>query len=116
MATRRQIERKLTELISRLDDAGSDVHGTLGEALPEPRTIRVDVTDLGLTYWTELARGRMGELHQGEPPEAHIRIEATGDHLIEMIDGTRSLFSAYLGGQIKIEASFSDLMRLRKLA
>jgi hypothetical protein len=116
MATRRQVERKLTELIRRLDEAGADVHGSLGEALPEPRTIRVDVSDLGLAYWTDLAGGRMGELHQGEPPVTHIRVQAGSDHLVEMIDGRRSLFSAYLSGQIRIEASFSDLMRLRKLA
>jgi hypothetical protein len=32
-----------------------------------------------------------------------------------MIDGEKSLFSSYLAGHIKVQASLSDLMALRRL-
>jgi len=115
VATERQVETKLRALIKRLEAADQGVQA-LSQALPEPRIIAVLVTDLGRTYWSELSGGKMGVLHRGEPDRADIRIQARGDDLIEMIDGERSMFSAYLSGRIKLEASFSDILRLRSLA
>lgn len=85
-------------------------------ALPESRVIEVALSDLGVSYWTELADGAMGSIHEGVPPHYEIRIRVSSDDLVELVDGRRSLFSAYLVGQVKIDASFSDLLRLRKLA
>jgi hypothetical protein len=117
VATRRQVEGKLRELIGRLDSAGSDVRGSLADTLPDARIVEVVVPDLAASYWTEMTGGRMGRLRHGAPPrEAEIRIHVGSDHLVELVDGERSLFSSYLGGQVRIEASLTDLMRLRKLA
>ena len=115
MATNQQVEAKLRELIRRLE-AAEEGKEALARALPEPRVIQVEVPDLGQTYWTELAGGRMGTLRKGASPGADIRIRADSDELVQMVDGKRSLFSSYIGGKVKIEASFADLMRLRKLA
>jgi hypothetical protein len=116
MATKRAVETKLRELIRRLDEAGGDVHVSLAESLPEPKVIEIDLSDLGASYWTEMSGGRMGVLHRGPALDPDIRIRVDSDHLVSLVDGKRSLFSSYLGGQVKIEASFSDLLRLRKLA
>ena len=116
MATKRQVERKLRELIKRLDDADGEVRGSLAGALPDSRIVEVIVPDLGVSYWTELSGGKMGNLHEGAPTDPEIRIRVDSDALVELVDGRRSLFSAYLSGQVKIDASFSDLLRLRKLA
>jgi len=115
VATKRQVESKLRELIERLDRA-TEGRDSLSEALPEARIVEVVVTDLDQSFWTELAAGRMGPLHRGAPDAADIRVEAESDVLVELVDGERSIFSSYLGGRVKIEASFTDLMRLRKLA
>lgn len=116
MATKRQVESKLRQLIKRLDQADLEVRGSLAESLPETRTVEVIIPDLGTSYWTELAGGRMDGLHEGSPRQAEIRVRVSSDHLVELVDGQRSLFSAYLSGLVRIEASFSDLLRLRKLA
>jgi hypothetical protein len=116
VATKQQVERKLRELIKRLDSADGDVQGSLAGALPDARTIEVIVPDLALSYWTDLTGGRMGPLHQGAPPSPDIRIHVASDVLVDLVDGQRSLFSSYVSGQVKIEASFGDLLRLRKLA
>jgi hypothetical protein len=116
VATKQQVERKLRELIKRLDDADGDVRGSLAGALPDTRTIEVIVPDLGASFWTELSGGKMGTLHAGVPTDPQIRIHVPSDDLVDLVVGRRSLFSSYLSGQVKIEASFGDLLRLRKLA
>jgi SCP-2 sterol transfer family len=116
VATKRQVETKLRQLIKRLDRADQGVRGSLAESLPDTRIIEVVIPDLGTSYWTELAAGRMDGLHEGSPREAEIRVRVSSDHLIDLVDGEKSLFAAYLAGQVSIDASFSDLLRLRKLA
>jgi SCP-2 sterol transfer family protein len=116
VATKRQVETKLRQLIKRLDQANHEVRGSLAESLPETRIIEVVIPDLETSYWTELDGGRMDGLHEGSPRQAEIRVRVSSDHLVELVDGRISLFSAYLAGQVSIDASFSDLLRLRKLA
>lgn len=116
MATKRQVETKLRQLIKRLDQTDHEARGSLADSLPEPRIIEVVITDLGTSYWTELTEGRMDGLHEGSPRQAEIKVKLASDDLIELVDGKKSMFSAYLAGRVSIEASFSDLLRLRKLA
>jgi hypothetical protein len=112
--SRDQVEEKLRELIARLD-ASENGARALGESLPDSRVLALHVSDLGTDYWTELAGGRMGELHDGARDDADIRITAASDDLVGVIDGRGSLFSAYVAGRVRIDASFGDLLRLRKL-
>jgi hypothetical protein len=116
VATKRQVETKLRQLIRRLDQADRDVRGSLAESLPESRIVEVVITDLDASYWTELNGGRMHGLHRGTPREAEIRVQVSSEHLVDLVDGRKSLFSAYLSGQVRIEASIGDLLRLRRLA
>jgi SCP-2 sterol transfer family len=116
VATKHQVERKLRELIKRLDEAEGGVRGSLAGALPDSRVIEVVLTDLETSYWTELNGGRMGRLHPGSPRDAEIRVHVNSDDLIALVDGRTPLFSAYLSGQVRISASWSDLLRLRRLA
>jgi hypothetical protein len=116
VATKRQVETKLRQLIKRLDRADHEVRGSLAQSLPETRIIEVVITDLGISYWTELTEGRMDGLHEESPRHAEIKVRVSSDYLVELVDGKKSMFSAYLAGQVSIEASFTDLLRLRKLA
>lgn len=114
MASRESVEEKLRQLIGRLNR--SDDGGPLGASLPEARLLALHLTDLGADYWAELTGGRMGALHEGRPEDgADITIRVGSDELIGLIDGERSMLSSYLGGQIRIEASVADLLRLRGL-
>jgi hypothetical protein len=58
----------------------------------------------------------MDTLHRGVPPHTDIRMVVDSDHLMELLDGKRSLFSSFVSGSVKIQASLSDLIRLRKMA
>jgi hypothetical protein len=115
VATRKQVEAKLRELIRRLDEAGGQAHGQLARALPETRVIQMEVPDLHALFWTELLDGRLGKLRLGARDGWHMRITADSDDLIAMIDGDKNLFTSYLAGHIKVQASLSDLMALRRL-
>ncbi len=115
MASKEEVEARLGELIDRLGQ-NEEAARALGRSLPDPRILELHVTDLDVRYWTELSEGRLGPLRDGEHDDAHIRISTGSDDLIEFVDGGVSLFSAYASGRIRIEASFSDLLKLRKLA
>jgi putative sterol carrier protein len=116
MSTKNQVRAKLQQMIDRLDEAGEEAQANLARALPAPKTIQIDVTDLGISYWTELAQGRMGELEEGEALEVDIRMRAKSDDLVAMIDGEVGLMSSFLSGRVRVDASLSDLLALRKLA
>ncbi|HMC37693.1 MAG TPA: SCP2 sterol-binding domain-containing protein [Actinomycetota bacterium] len=116
MATKRQVERKLRELIERMDENSGEAKQSLAQTLPDARIIELFVPDLPATYWTELSDGSMHRLRPGPADQADIRVRVGSDDLIALLDGERSLFSSYLAGQVKIEASLSDLLRLRRLA
>jgi len=115
LATARTVEKKLNDLIRRLDEAPQEAQANLSRALSNPRIIEIAVTDLDTRYWTQLSNGRFDELHPGSAKDPHIRVSAASDDLVEMIDGNKNLFSSYLSGHIKIQASLSDLLSMRKL-
>ena len=115
MATRKQVEAKLRELIRRLEGASGQAHEQLARALPKTRVIQMEVPDLDALYWTELTDGRLGKLRLGLSDGWDMRVTADSDDLIAMIDGDKNLFTSYLLGNIKVQASLSDLMALRRL-
>jgi predicted lipid carrier protein YhbT len=114
VATTEEVEERLRELIARLDRSGDGAR-SLGRALPERRVLSLRVPDLDRDYWTELEEGRLSELRDGPAEDAHIRVTASSNELVDLVDGKGSLFSAYMAGRVRIEASLSDLLRLRKL-
>ena len=116
MATKKQVETKLREMVERLEGSGDEVHANLAKALPDPRTIQIDVTDLETSYWTELADGRMSKLKPGPAEDVDIKLRASSDDLVAMVNGELGLLKSYLSGRIRIDASLSDLLALRKMA
>ena len=115
LASTDEVEQRLEELIVRLGSSEGTAR-ELGRSLPERRVLSLHVTDLNSEWWTELQEGRMGSLHRGAPETPDISVTASSDDLVRLLDGEASLFSAYLSGRIRIEASFSDLLHLRRLA
>jgi len=116
MSTKKQVRAKLQEMIDRLDQAGEEAQANLARTLTSSRTIQIDVTDLEVSYWTELSEGRMSELEEGEAPDVDIRMRAKSDDLVAMIDGEVGMMSSFMSGRVRVDASISDLLALRKLA
>jgi hypothetical protein len=114
LASKEKVEERLTELIDRLGE-DDEAARALGRSLPDPRTLSLHITDLDVWYRTELAEGRLSPLEESEPEDADIRITAKSDDLIGMIEGGVNLLAAVTSGRVRIKASFSDLLALRKL-
>lgn len=114
MTGKELVATKLQELMDRLDEADEEVQNRLARALPM-RIIQIEVPDIDASFWTELEDGRMDGLHEGRIEDADIRVTARSDNLVDMIDGKKSLFSSYVAGHIRIDASMGDLFALRKL-
>lgn len=115
MASTTQVEKRLQALIARLDAGDPEVRQALRESLPEPRTLWLHLSDLSADYWTELDGDGMRELRAGTPEHADIRITADSDDLLDVIDGRSRLFPAYLSGKLRLDASFGDIVRLRRI-
>ena len=115
MASANEVEAELQKLVDRLAPADPRVHADLDRTLGGPRLVQMEVPDLGESFWCELSGGAMGEVHRGQPDHADIRITADSDDLMAMINGTKPLFSSYLAGHVRVQASISDLLALRRL-
>jgi len=82
------------------------------------RTVSCRVSDLGLTFHGRLHHGGLDpflERPPGDGKPADVKITIASDDLIALVDGELDLARALLGGRVKIDASFGDLLRLRRL-
>jgi hypothetical protein len=114
LASKEEVEERLNELIDRLGQS-EEAAREIGRSLPDPRTLALHITDLDIWFWTELAEGKLSPLNEGEPEEPHIRIRAASDDLVGLVESGGNLLSAIASGRVRIKASFSDLLALRRL-
>jgi hypothetical protein len=79
------------------------------------RTMSVTVPDLGVTYATRLdGDNPVREVAPDEPP-ADIRLTANSDEVISLAASPMNIARSWVSGRVKIEASVTDLFRLRRL-
>lgn len=81
--------------------------------LPARRTIEATCTDLGLMYHALWCRGELGELVTGAADRPDIRIHVSSPDLVGLADGTLRFRDAWASQRLRIEASVTDLLRLR---
>ena len=81
------------------------------------RTLSCRVSDLGVTYLTRLGpHGADAVKEVGDnSPAAQIRFTAKSDDVVAIAGDPGSFARAWLGGRIKVEGSFLDLLHLRRL-
>lgn len=79
------------------------------------RTMSVTIPDLGVTFATKLdGDNPVREVGPDEPP-ADIRLTANSDEVVALAASPMNIARAWVAGRVKIEASMSDLFRLRRL-
>lgn len=79
------------------------------------RALTCRIPDLDTAFHGRLVDGRIIDLTDGDDPTAKLKLTANSDDLVAMVDGDLNLASAWASGRIKIDASFLDLLKLRKL-
>ena len=110
MASVEEVERILHELISRLER----VDPSYRAMMPSRRTIQAECPDLGLVYHAFWRDGKLTELHEGEPDRrADIRVRVDSDDLLALVDQDAEFRRAVNDGRVRIDASMTDLLRLR---
>ncbi len=111
MATIDEVREALRKLAQRMDDNAAQVQGKINLERPLACTVR----DLGVSFHGHLIDGRLVGLTDGDDPQAKIRLTATSDDLVSLVDGRLDLAKAWASGRVSISANPFDLLKLRKL-
>jgi predicted lipid carrier protein YhbT len=106
----RQALERLTAQIADMDPKDR-------EAFLADRQLSVDVTDLGITFITHLRPDGASPVTvaNGASPPAQVRFSVKSDDLVAIADDPGLFIRFWLTGRLKMQASVSDLFRLRKL-
>lgn len=109
MATVDEVEDTLRRLMRRLERLDPS-YRTL---LPSRRTVEAEFPDLDLVYHASWSNGDLSDLHPGPAERSDIRFTCGSDDLIAMANGDLGFRRAYATGRVRVEASMTDLLRLR---
>jgi SCP-2 sterol transfer family protein len=109
LATQDEVESTLSELIGRFED----LDPAYRVLLPSRRTVEVTFPDLGATYHAQWRDGALSELTDGPAQAPHVRIECDSDDLIAMARKELTFRRAFMTNRVRVEASMTDLLRLR---
>jgi hypothetical protein len=106
----RQALERLTAQIADMDPKDR-------EAFLADRQLSVDVTDLGITFLTHLRPDGASPITvaNGSDGPAQVRFSVKSDDLVAIADDPGLFIRFWLTGRLKMQASVSDLLRLRKL-
>lgn len=107
MATLQECREALTELTTDIAESGAD--------LDFNRSLSATITDLDVVLKGRIDNGGIEDIEQSTDPAADVRFTLTSDDLVQMCRGDLNAMKAMATGKLKIQASMSDLMKLRKL-
>ncbi|MFC3994528.1 SCP2 sterol-binding domain-containing protein [Nocardiopsis sediminis] len=83
------------------------------------RTVSLTVSDLGTVFDMRLTTNGLEDVTSRSTdsagPKAQVRITVAADDLIDLAEDRLDFAKAMFSGRVKLDASFGDLMRLRKL-
>ncbi|AWS42386.1 SCP2 sterol-binding domain-containing protein [Streptosporangium sp. 'caverna'] len=103
--------RKLGEQYDEVDQESRAKHVV-------ERSISCHISDLGVTFYGRIHHGGLGPFDDLPSPDgksADVKLTIGSDDLISLVNGELDMGRAVFGGRIKVDASFGDLLRLRKL-
>lgn len=110
MATMDQVEGTFSDLIARLDGLDQRQRAML----PSRRVIQATCTDLDTSWHATWRNGAFSEVVDGEAERRpDIRIRLDSDDLVELAAGRLDVARAMSEGRVRIDASMTDLLRLR---
>lgn len=109
MASEQEVEETLRRLMRRFQDLDPSYKALL----PSRRTVEAEFPDLDLVYHASWRNGDISDLQPGPADRPDIRLTCGSDDLIRMANGELGFRRAYATSRIRLEASMTDLLRLR---
>jgi hypothetical protein len=115
VATKEQCAAALDQLAQKMSGIDSEERS---KNLLE-RSVSCQIPDLKTTFHGQLKDARLIDVRSFDVPQtapnAQIRLVIPSDDLLALVDGTLSFIPAWTSGRIKVNASFGDLLKLRKI-
>jgi predicted lipid carrier protein YhbT len=109
VATVHEVDAVLFDLLTRFEQVDSGTRSIL----PTRRVIEARFPDLDLVRHAEWRQGELFVLDEPPQRRADIRVTVDSDDLVAMAEGRLSFSRAYAGNRIRLDASMTDLLRLR---
>jgi predicted lipid carrier protein YhbT len=112
VATLQAVETAVQVLLERLAEVDPDVR----RRYAVERTVACRVRDLDIVFLGSFDdEGTLRGLTTAERGDGQVKLSATSDDLIALIEGRLSVPTAWATGKLKIDASMLDLLKLRSL-
>ncbi|MFE3455520.1 SCP2 sterol-binding domain-containing protein [Nonomuraea sp. NPDC059194] len=114
MATLEECRAALDQLVEQFDEIDEE---SRAKHVVE-RTLSCRISDLDVMFYGRIHHDGLDPFHDEPPADgrpADVKLTIRSDDLIALVDGELDLARALLGGRVKIDASFGDLLRLRRL-
>lgn len=111
MATVEEVDQILGDLLERLGDLDPGTRSLM----PARRTLEARCPDLDLVRYAIWREGRLELLAEPPPRRADIRISVGSDDLLALHHGQLTFSRAYAANRVRLDASMTDLLRLRAI-
>ena len=111
MASVEECEAALYGLASMLHAVDADTR----EQHAVDRTLSLWISDLKECFTGRLGADGLTDITRGGQHDGQIRLKATSDDVIALTTGELSFPVAWATGRVKVDASITDLLRLRTL-
>lgn len=111
MATVAECEAALHDLAAMLRSVDADMR----EQHAVDRTLSCWISDLKECFTARLGADGLTDIVRGGAHEGQVRIRLKGDDLVALTKGELSFPVAWATGRVKVDASITDLLRLRTL-
>ncbi|GAC1444132.1 MAG: hypothetical protein NVS3B26_11200 [Mycobacteriales bacterium] len=112
MATLEAVEAAVNQLVARLAEVDPDVR----RKYAIERTVTCRIRDLDVIFLASVDDdGGISEITRAGRGEGQVKLSATSDDLIALIEGRLTVPTAWATGKLKIDASMLDLLKLRAL-
>jgi hypothetical protein len=111
VATMEEVDAILADLLERLGDLDPGQRSLM----PSRRTIEARCPDLDLVRHAVWREGVLEVLDEPLPRRADIRISVGSDDLLALHRGELTFSRAYAANRVRLDASMTDLLRLRAI-
>ena len=105
----------IEECRAALEEFAAKLGGMDESAKSLVRTVSLRVPDLDTTFNGTLRTGALEEVTTEPRDRAQIRLTIGSDDFVALVAGELNFASALARGRVKIDASFRDMLMLRKL-